>query len=470
MTKHPSRLRDACALAGLATLASLPAGVVHSGGFALIEHGASGLGNAYAGASATASDASTAWFNPAGLSELNGRTIAIAGHVVTAQTDFTNRGTAQPGVLGGGDISGPDTSSPGTTAVLPNLYYAAPVNDRWNYGLSIGVPFGSSTEYERDWVGRYTTVESGINVIDVNPSVSYRLSDTVRLGFGISVQRLSAELGSAVDSGAVCGAVYGAAGSPETCFEAGLVPGVQANDGYGEITGDSTGYGFNLGALFLPGESTRIGVTFRSSVDHELEGDGDFDTDPTLRGLLDAAGQTGLLADTGASAEVALPPSVTLSAAHGLNERIELLGELIWTGWSSFDELRIVYDNPQQPETLSIQDWEDVLRASVGVNFDYSDALRLRAGLAYDEEPISGPQTRTARIPGNDRTWVSFGIGYAVNSKLSFDLGYSHLFLETTAIDNRNEEANSGRGGAIVRGLYEGSADIFSAQLSWQFD
>jgi len=471
MNKHPSRLREACALAGLASVASLPAGIAQAGGFALIEHGASGMGVAYAGAAAVADDASTAWFNPAGLSELDGRTIALAGHVLAAQTDFSNRGTTQPTVLGGGEISGPDSASPGTTAYLPNFYYAAPINERWNYGLSIGVPFGSSTEYDDEWVGRYTTVKSGINVIDINPSFSYRYSDAVRLGAGISVQRLSAELGSAVDSGAVCGAVYGpdGANSPQTCFERGLFPGEQSRDGYGEVTGDSTGIGFNIGALFLPSEATRIGVTFRSGVDHELEGEGEFDTDAQLRELLDAVGRTELLASADASAEVSLPPSFTLSAAHTFDPRVQVLAELIWTGWSSFDELRIVYDS-EQPDTRSVQDWNDALRASIGVNFDYSAKLRLRAGLAYDEEPIPGPEKRTARIPGNDRTWLAFGLGYAVNEKLSFDLGYTHIFIDDAAIDNPNREGNSGRGGPIVRGLYEGSADIFSAQISWQFD
>jgi len=453
----------------MAVATALCAGVGHAGGFALIEHGASGLGNAYAGAAAIANDPSTAWFNPAGLSELDARTIAIAGHMVAADTDFTNRGTTQPAALGGAEISGPDSASPGTTAFLPNVYYASPLTDRWAYGLSIGVPFGSSTEYEDGWAGRYTTVKSGINVIDINPSVSYRVSDTVRLGFGVSVQRLSAELGSAVDSGAVCLAVYSAAGSPQTCLEAGLTPGNVERDGYGEVTGDSTGVGFNLGALFLPSDTTRIGLTFRTGVDHDLDGEGEFDTDPELRGLLDAAGQTELVASASASAEVSLPPSVSLSVAQRAGDRVQVLADLTWTGWSSFDELRIVYDSAQ-PDTLSVQDWRDVLRASIGVNVDVSDALQLRAGLAYDEEPISGPERRTARIPGNDRIWLSLGLGYALGPRLSFDLGYSHLFLPETAIDNQNLEANSGRGGAIVRGEYDSSVNIFGAQLTWQFD
>lgn len=468
MTLHSSRALERSALT-TAALACVASGNLWAGGFALIEHGASGMGNAYAGAAAVSADGSTAWFNAAGLTELGDREIALAAHVLSTSTEFENRGTTlEVANLGGGEVSGPDTASAGKTSLLPNFYYAAPLSERWNYGLSIGVPFGSSTEYDRDWVGRYTTIESSINVTDVNPSVAWRLSDSVRLGFGVSVQLLSADLSNAVDSGAVCLAVYSdpAINSPGSCIDAGLVPGVQVNDGFGEVSGDSTGFGFNLGALFLPREGTKIGISFRSEVDHELDGTGEFATNESLRGLLDTVGST-LLTNSDVSAEVTLPAMLSLSASQTIGDSIELLADLTWTGWSSFEELRVVYDNEQQPDTVSIQDYNDVIRLSAGINYDLNRSLRLRGGVAYDEEAIPGPERRTARIPGNDRYWVSLGLGYRASNNLSFDLGYAHLFIEDTAIDNQNLEAN---GGSVVRGLYDSSVDIFSAQLNWEFN
>ena len=145
-----------------------------------------------------------------------------------------------------------------------------------------------------------------------------------------------------------------------------------------------------------------------------------------------------------------------------------LLADVTWQGWSSFEELRVEFDNPAQPATVSTQEWDDVLRYSAAVNWQQSPRLVLRAGLAFDESPIPGPGRRTARIPGNDRTWLSLGGGYRIGDNFSFDVGYTHIFLEETAIDNPNTEAAS-TGGSIVRGLYESSVDIFSAQLRYQF-
>ncbi|MFK7996062.1 MAG: OmpP1/FadL family transporter [Granulosicoccus sp.] len=481
MYRNPARLRQFAAVLGLAT-ASVPAvwlaEPVHAGGFALIEHGASGLGHAYAGAAAVSADTSTVWFNPAGMSEIRGREISAALHILSTGSEWTDEGTSLGYRLGGAEVSGPDTASPGTVSALPNFYYVAPINDQWSYGLSVGVPFGSSTEYDADWKGRYTTVKSGINILDVNPALSYQVSEKVRLGFGISLQRLTAELGNNVDSGAVC---LSFAANPDTnfnnadCLNNLLTPGNQAVDSTAEITGDSIAFGFNLGALFLPTENVKIGVSYRHSIDHELDGDADFVVNPALRALLDNnnGAQTqaitqGFLQDGPATAAVELPASFSLSGAWQATNKVELLSDLTWTGWSSFQELKIVFDSPFQPDTRSVQEWEDVFRFSAGINYKQSPKLTLRAGYAFDEEPIPGPGRRTARIPGNDRTWLTVGAGYQVSSEFSFDIGFAHIMLDETAIDNLNEEQDGA--GTVVRGVYDPSVNILSAQINYDFN
>lgn len=477
MMQHLMRRPPLGALVCIAGLSGL-SGSAYAGGFALIEHGASGLGNAYAGAAAVSRDTSTVWFNPAGMTHIDGRETAVGLHILSSSTKWTDRGTTLGAALGRSPASGPDTAKPGTTSFLPNFYYVAPINDQWSYGLSIGAPYGSSTEYDRNWKGRYTTVKSGISVIDINPAVSYKLSNKVSLGFGVSVQQLSAELGSAVDSGAACLGLAANAGTSFTqadCVNQGLTPGVQANDGYGEITGDSTAFGFNFGALFTPQPGVKIGVAYRHSTSHELDGDVDFDVNANLQAVLNSntivAGQPltqAFLNDVSAKAAVDLPATFSVSGAWMVNPKIELLGDITWTGWSSFEELRVKYDNPFQADTLSVQDWEDVFRYSAGVNYNYSDKLQLRGGVAFDEEAIPSAQRRTARIPGNDRTWFSVGAGYQFTNNLSMDFGFAYLVLDETPIDNIDPE--SGGTGQEVRGLFDSSVSIASAQLNWAFN
>jgi long-chain fatty acid transport protein len=123
-----------------------------------------------------------------------------------------------------------------------------------------------------------------------------------------------------------------------------------------------------------------------------------------------------------------------------------------------------VYRNNGALLTETIENWENTMRYSVGVNYLYSEKIKLRGGLAYDEEAIKD-EFRTVRIPGNDRKWVSLGASYQMNPTSRFDVGYVHLFISDASIDDNQIARNNGR----VRGEYEGSVDILSLQYTHNF-
>lgn len=440
----------------------------HAGGFSTIEIGASGLGNAYAGAAAVAADTSTVWFNPAGMLELGQREFSAALHVLDVDTTFSNRGTNLSSLLGGGPVSGPDFEDIGQTVVLPNLFYMQQISDRLAFGFGVTVPFGSSTEYDRDWVGRYSSIESGVNVIDFNPTVAYRVSDRVSVGGGISVQYMTATLSSAIDGGATCLGLAATGNTPlqrSDCLNAGLVPGNQATDSVAEIEGDSVEVTFNVSALFQLQQATRLGVAYRHGADHSLDGDADFTVNPGLAGVLESAGLS-LLQDGGGTAGADLPAQLMLSVVHDANRRLQLLADATWTGWSSLEEIRIVFDNPAQPDSPTPLNWENVWRLSAGANYRLNDAWTLRAGVAFDEEPIPSSSFRSPRIPGSDRTWLSVGAGYRFSKHASVDVGFTHVMLDETPVSN---DVLDQTGAPTTRGLYDSSVNILGAQLSLRF-
>lgn len=466
--KKPAPIRSTAPMCVLFAGSIVCGQSVSAGGFALIEQGASGMGNAYAGASAVSHDASTVWFNPAGMLELDRPQLAVAGHIVDVNSDFSDRGTTLNPVFGLSPVSGASEVDAGGVSFLPNLYYVRAINEDLAFGLGVSVPFGNSTEYGRDWVGRYQAVESSVSVVDINPSIAYRVNPKLNVGGGISVQVFNATLGSSVDSEATC---LGLATNPNVpveladCANAGLTePGTLETDGYADITGDSVAATFNLGVLFKPRFGTKIGLAYRHSIDHELDGDAEFTTDENLAALL-ANRQVPLFANVDASAEAELPPSVMLSIAHQANDKIELLADATFTGWSSLPELRIEFDNPVQPDTFNTLGYEDVWRLSAGLNYKYSDQMTLRAGVAYDEDPVPSAVLRTPRIPGEDRAWLAFGLGYQINDSMGFDLGFAHLFIDDTPIANVGESA----GGTTIRGVFDTNANLLSAQFNYKF-
>ena len=244
----------------------------------------------------------------------------------------------------------------------------------------------------------------------------------------------------------------------------------QATDGKADLDGDNyddLGYGFNLGLAYMISKQTTIGIAYRSEVDINIEGDADYKI-PDNSAVQTVIGALPAFVDTDLKADVTLPASFSVSMAHQVGN-FTWLGDATWTGWSSFDELRIRYDNPAQPDTVTTEDWDDTMRYSVGVDYQYTDSLVLRTGLAYDESPVPSAERRTPRLPGEDRTWVSLGLTYLVSSTISVDVGYSHLFIDDAKIDNTLETEQDGLNSTLT-GEYEGEVDILSAQLNWNIE
>jgi len=232
-------------------------------GFAIIEQSASCAGYAYAGAAAVAHDASTIYFNPAGMSLLSGNELQVGAHYIIPKAEFKNRGSTT--VLGT-PLSG-DGSDGGETALVPNLYFLYSISERWKAGIGITAPYGLTTEYDNGWVGRYHALKSNLTTLDINPSVAYKINDQWSLGLGVSFQRAEAELTNAVDWGTAL-------------VVRGLAPpsASQGLDGTAKVEGDDWRAGANVGLIFAPLAGTRLGLQYRSKIDHTLEGDATFNT------------------------------------------------------------------------------------------------------------------------------------------------------------------------------------------------
>jgi len=414
--------------------------LAQAAGFALIENSASGQGNAYAGAAAHATDGSTVWFNPAGMMKLDRDQLVFAGHIISPNAEFTNNGSKLSPVLGDVDLIGINDDG-GSIAFVPNFYWVKTINDSTKFGLGVTSPFGLATEYEfnlaagpeSNFVGRYHGVLSDLKTVNINPSLAYRINDRVSIGGGLNIMLGTVDLTSAIDFGAIFGDT------------------LQDNDGFADLTGDNFG---------------NLSTGFRSEIEMKIRGTADF----TLSGnpAIDIPiGASPQFKPTGLNSTVDLPASFSLSASHQVN-KFTWLADVTWTGWSSFQELRIVFDNPAQADGVTTYAWNDTYRFSLGFDYQQSDKLVLRTGVAFDESPVPDAEHRTVRLPGNDRTWLSFGLTYMFNKDMSFDVAYSHLFIDDAPINN-TLESDTPQLNATVTGEYEASVDILSAQFNWYY-
>jgi long-chain fatty acid transport protein len=367
------------------------------------------------------------------MSMLSGTQFAVAGHAIDLSLKFSNAGTSQALVAGPtplGPVPGDNGGQAGGTSFVPNVYLTHPINDKWTIGLGVNAPFGLKTEYDSTFVGRYQGIKSEITSYNINPAVSYKISDTVALGGGVNYQHLEAKLTNAVFTG--------------------------GPDGIATLNADDDAWGWNLGLLAQITPDTRVGVSYRSQLKYTLSG-------TASAGI---PGGATLLPTTNISTDVTLPDMASLSVMHKLNDKWDLLGDATFTRWSKLDTLNVISSSGATLDTLPFK-FDDSWRLSLGANYHYSERWTFKGGVAWDQTPVQD-QYRTVRLPDNDRKWLSFGGKYKVSQNGAIDFGYSHLFISNASINN----TKVGLGGAVtstVVGTYEGSIDILSLQYSQAF-
>lgn len=455
--KTVSRLMPWAVATALASLAS----GAQASGFQLVEQNASGLGNAYSGQGASAQDASTIFWNPAGMTRLPGGNIVIAGNAIRPSAKFTNTASTLAPLqtsLGG---NGGDA---GDWAFVPNAYLSWQLNPRWFVGVGLNAPFGLKTEYDANWVGRFHAIESELKTINVNPSVAFKVTDAVSLGAGVNYQRAEATLSNAVNySAAAFGAGFAAGGLAGGAAALAAVGGAGV-EGVAKVEGDDDAWGFNLGAMFNLGPNTRIGIAYRSSVNYKIGASVVFSNRPALL----AAG----LPDGPVTADVKMPASASWSIFHQLDPKWDLLADISWTDWSTIKALDIVRANGVLLATTPLN-WKDTWRFSAGANYRYSDAWTWRFGVAYDQSPVPDAD-RTPRIPDQDRTWLAIGAQYRVSKQAAVDFGYAHLFVKDGSVNLCNAAAAAANPAACAGknnlvGSYENNVNILSAQFRYAF-
>lgn len=434
------RLTTRCAIV-IGGLGLACATTANAAGFALIEQSVPDMGTAYAGAAASANSVGTLYFNPAGMTRLPGTQAGAAVHLIEPDTEFNNKGSSY---LGGATIAGGDGGDAGDLAAVPHFYLTHQVNDKTWLGLAVNAPFGLTTEYSKDWVGRYHAIKSEVKTVNINPSIGYKVNDQLSVALGVSAMYLDGEFTNAVDFGLI------GTGNPAFAGTA---------DGKSKITGDDWGFGVNVGVLLEPSPGTRIGLHYRSEVEQKLEGDVEFDRVP--------APLQGVFTKADVKAEVDLPAMFSISGFHQLNTEWAIVGDYTWTGWSSIPELRFDFANTL-PDGVTTFDWKDTSRVALGTIYTPGNSdWTYRAGVAYDESPIKDAASRSARLPDTDRIWLTVGAGFNPSEDLRIDFGYAHLFMNDAKISKTATGEDATRG--ALNGSYEASVDILSVEAQYTF-
>ena len=402
-----------------------------SAGFQLNEFSSSGLGRAYSGEGAIADDAGNASRNPA-LIMMFDRPTFSAGAVyidpdvnISGKSPYTGRST--------------DADNIAPTAWVPNAHFVMPINEQFGWGASVTSNYGLATEFNDSYiVGEYGG-KTDLKTVNLNLSGAYRLNDSWSFGVGFNavyadakIERYSGEQTAALP---------------------------KVSQKIASLKGDEWGYGWNAGILYELDKNNRYGLTYRSEV--KIDFDGDYKSGiRTQANALPGAGTVFPWGTTNAtvpgSLTLNLPEMWELSGYNRVAPQWAIHYSMAYTSWSQFQELKATGTNGQ---TLFYKEegFKDSYRIALGTTYYMDKSWTFRTGIAYDDSPVPASK-RSISIPDQDRLWLSAGTTYAFNDDASIDVGVSYMHGQKVTVKEGPYTFDS-----------EGKAWLFGTNFNYAF-
>ena len=420
----------------------LLASTASASGFLLREQSVAGMGNAFAGATAGAEDASYSFYNPAGIIRQSGNQVSFNATAILGDVHGS-------GAAGYSPITKKEfeyTSKMDNIVdkiVLPSVAATKEIDSRNSIGLSLNAPFGLVTDYSSNWAGANHGTLSELSIYDMTMMYAHRATCDLTVGVGAVVQYADATLKQGVMHGAVNipGRPYAMGTSNST------------------MSGDDISMGYIVGALYEYTADTRIGMAYRSKIDHKLKGKISFATNNFFK---DAAG----LVNQDITAKLTTPAMWTMGIYHDINDKWAVMAEAQKTYWSSFDDLTIKGSYVGGNLSVTKEDWKDSWFYSVGASYRVNEEWKLRFGLAFDQTPVS-ERTRTPRIPDSDRIWYSTGVEYKYNDQLTLNAGYTYIRAEKSTVNLSGTGVDASRG--ALHAEYKGNIHLFGLGAVYNF-
>ncbi len=486
--------KTAVALAVISAVASVSA---QAEGYKLFEQSVSSMGNAYAGRGAQITDATLVYSNPAALTQLDGTQLSGGLNLISAKTNYRN---ASAQSANGQSVIGRTEGANSLNELVPFVFYSKRLSEQLSWGIGFYVPFGLSSDYADDFVGRYFADETAVQVLSLQPAVGYKLNDQWSIGGGISINHAEGILSKFKDHSGLCElgevAINALFGMP-------VYNDAYCNSHY-EVEGDDFAFGYTLGIYGEPINGTRLALTWHSAVRYTLKGDSVITNTP-ITGA-NAAGKpnfvvvaphlpaidlsSGKLAANDRLVErsqlaLTTPASAAFSLDQQLTAALSVQFSAAWTQWSKFQSIDIVSNdanpsislNTQSPANLNSEGyigyipeyWQNSWSFAVGATYVYQPELTLKAGVAFDENPIM-QRYKTARIPTDDRVWLTVGANWQLSDKLNLDVAYGYLFTGDVTVDEHEYNVQDQRlYNSGFQGQYSNKGQLLAVQANYSF-
>jgi long-chain fatty acid transport protein len=410
------------ALAAIVGAISSQAGAA---GFQLNEYSTSALGRAFSGEGVIADDASVGSRNPAALTMFDRPEISVGAIIINPGVD----------VKGKSPLTGTDTTAKdiAPSALVPNIHFVAPINDKWAIGASGTTNFGLATDFPSDYPAGLIGGKTDLKTMNLNLSAGYRVNNQLSVGLGLNALYADAEITRHVGE---AGKVLGNKLPPPL---GGYVSSLSPSDRFAQLKGDAWGFGWNAGLLYEFDEGNRVSFTYRSKVKVKFK-DGEYQSDLRPIPQLEEMGIVGTNGETiKGKLDLNLPEIWEFAAYHRVAPKWAVHYNFAYTSWSAFEELRATRKSDGQQLFKKEEGFRDAWRVALGTTYYHDDNWTFRTGIAFDDSPVPADK-RSISIPDQDRFWLSAGATYAFNKDMSVDVGLAYMHGKKVTIKEKLSE------------------------------
>ncbi len=395
-------------LRGIVLAVAAPA-TIHAAAFAVYEQSASYLGNAYAGTSSAVQDASTSYYNPAGLKYLGKDQIVVSAVYSNSQVKLSNANALDSA---GDVIGGLNPTKPSSNTLIPGVNIAFQVNERVALGFSVVELFATNLKYPGNSIARYMATTTKISTVNISPSIGIMFNKKLHIGAALDVLKANMNISSAVAWGDV------------------------GQEAFGYVNNNMHDWatGFHAGILFIPTKALKMGLVYFSSFSLSLQGS-------TISAETLDFGRPNR-----ATSSWDLPDQINYSLTYDVNKKFTSMLEVAWTHWSKIKTIYINYNSSALPGVLAFN-FKNSLRVAAGGDYKFNSKFTLKAGISFDQTPLNNDH-KTVRIPENNRYIAALGFRYTFNKFVSLVGAYSYTYMnnytihETAATDSLNNSPN----------------------------
>lgn len=348
-----------------------------------------GRGHAF---TATADNASAVYYNPAGLTQIQGHEIRGGAYGLYYNPTYTTP-------------DGREFENENDLHLLPQVFYAyGPSTLPVAFGLGLYAPYGLSSKWPEDSGFRTLATEGSVATYSISPAVAWRVHTNLSIAAGLNINYSEIELAQ------------------------GLFWPAQSFDEF-RFKGDAWDLGYNVGALWKVHEKVQLGVVFRSPTTYELEGTTDYYNSvdlPLPVGAIPAFPKQSV----DAGVDFPFPLNFALGISYRPTPAWNIEFNADYTGWDRVETITVRQEQgfpPLLPQDIPLAlNWESSWYYELGATRYFENGWHVSAGYIFNESSVPDRHYNVL-VTDIDRHVGSIGVGFK-KDKFSLDLAYQIVF------------------------------------------